>query len=435
MKQSTVVDNAEANIKDAFNKEHSTSNPNKVTLNSRHRKSNLNLDKPDLEFLQSQLDSCRGIIAQREAELKKVKESDSLKAKRIMQLDAQLQEARNLINKSSQSTETGAQIPKADEPTNDNNNKQRHSNEDVKIILLEAKTNTLEHQMTSMSSKLDSLQAMLFVKDNIKEKSGSCQCPGPENKTETPKDDEDDSSPSTEDKSNAESELDIESPTEDELSTNVNNNQTETDLNNEFSKNNENTSEELRLRCQQCEFVTENRISFNIHMVSHFSSNISCDKCSYCAIHEKDLGRHMKNMHASPKHLSCKLCDFYTVEESEFKEHCRQAHNNETRIFSRSMNVTNKCHLCSYHPTNRNDLRRHIQSMHGKTLSEKNSSTKDQVSSACKVIKDSPSKQPESSSSSSEMEFHCPGGCTPLVKSFVHKEELELHLSYFHASQ
>ena len=213
MKQSTVVDNAEANIKDAFNKEHSTSNPNKVTLNSRHRKSNLNMDKPDLEFLQSQLDSCRGIIAQREAELKKVKESDSLKAKRIMQLDAQLQEARNLINKSFQSTETGAQIPKADEPTNDYNNKQRHSNEDVKIILLEAKTNTLEHQMTSMSSKLDSLQAMLFVKDNIKEKSGSCQCPGPENKTETPKDDEDDSSPSTEDKSNAESELDIESQT------------------------------------------------------------------------------------------------------------------------------------------------------------------------------------------------------------------------------
>ena len=71
----------------------------KTTLNMRHRKSNLNLDKPELEFLQSQLDSCRGIIAQREAELKKMKESDTLKAKRIMQLDAQLEEARQLINK------------------------------------------------------------------------------------------------------------------------------------------------------------------------------------------------------------------------------------------------------------------------------------------------------------------------------------------------
>ena len=67
------------------------SNFNKVSLNNRHRKSNLNLDKPELEFLQSQLDSCRSIIAQREAELEKVKESDSLKAKRIMQLEAQLQ--------------------------------------------------------------------------------------------------------------------------------------------------------------------------------------------------------------------------------------------------------------------------------------------------------------------------------------------------------
>ena len=159
-------------IKDTSNKAHTTSNSDKVTLNSRHRKSNLNLDKPDLEFLQSQLDSCHGIIVKREAELKKIKESKSLKAKRIIQLDAQLQETRNLISKSSQSTEAGSQIPTAEETTVTvyYNNKTINYNEDVKIILLVAKTNTIEQEMTSMSSKLDSLQAMLLLKDNKENK-------------------------------------------------------------------------------------------------------------------------------------------------------------------------------------------------------------------------------------------------------------------------
>ena len=85
------------------------SNPDKIIPSARHRKSNIKVDNPETEFLKCQLDSCRGIIAQREAELKKVKESETLKAKRIMKHESQLQEAINLINKSSPPTQEQTQ--------------------------------------------------------------------------------------------------------------------------------------------------------------------------------------------------------------------------------------------------------------------------------------------------------------------------------------
>ena len=129
-----------------------------------------------MEFLQSQLDSCRGVIAQREAELKKLKESDSLKAKRIMQLEAQLQEARHLITKSSKTTEEPVPISASDPIPTILNHK-----DDVKVILLEAKTNTLEHQMASISSKIDSLQAIFLLRDQPR----SCSCPNSVQKSTT----------------------------------------------------------------------------------------------------------------------------------------------------------------------------------------------------------------------------------------------------------
>ena len=65
----------------------------------KQRKSNVNLENPENEFLKSQLETCKGLIAQKDLELKKLKESNDLRGKQITNLESLLQEARNFINK------------------------------------------------------------------------------------------------------------------------------------------------------------------------------------------------------------------------------------------------------------------------------------------------------------------------------------------------
>ena len=171
-------------------------------------------------------------------------------------------------------------------------------------------------------------------------------------------------------------------------------------------------------------------------MVSHSSQNLSCDACSYNAIHIQDLGRHKRSMHPVQTYYSCKLCDYCSTDKSEFQEHCKVAHINETRIFNRSRSAIHRCDLCSYNPLNINDLRRHIQTMHNTSSKKNQSNERKQVYSSMKPSStENSSAHPFQSSSESAKDFHCPGGCTSVIKRFGHKDELELHMSFYHTTQ
>jgi hypothetical protein len=63
----------------------------------RHRKTNLNIDNPDMELYQSHIDTLKAVNAQKEAENKKLKESNDLKTKRINILEAELEQARSIL--------------------------------------------------------------------------------------------------------------------------------------------------------------------------------------------------------------------------------------------------------------------------------------------------------------------------------------------------
>ena len=84
----------------------------------------------------SQINTLKSVVAKREAELKKVQESESLKTKRIIQLEAQFREA----------THDGT------------NNISQDNHDQQKIYILEEKTNNLEKQVTLLFSKLDVFQ-------------------------------------------------------------------------------------------------------------------------------------------------------------------------------------------------------------------------------------------------------------------------------------
>ena len=83
-----------------------------------------------------------------------------------MQLKSQLQEASKLINKSSPQNKEPTETPDLNIPTENSGCSSRQEN--VKILLLESKTSTLENQLMMLSSKMDSMQVMFSMcKQNI----------------------------------------------------------------------------------------------------------------------------------------------------------------------------------------------------------------------------------------------------------------------------
>ena len=115
----------------------------------KYRKSNaVGCDHPDLEFLESQINTLKSLVATREAELKKVQESDNLKAKKIMNLEAQLSEARK------SSCQTNIPDMKNTETSKENLGEPDHS----KITNLEIKTTSLESQITLLMTKIENIE-------------------------------------------------------------------------------------------------------------------------------------------------------------------------------------------------------------------------------------------------------------------------------------
>ena len=115
----------------------------------KYRKSNaVGFEYPDMEFLESQINTLKSVMAKREAELKKVQESDNLKAKKIMNLEAQLSEARKFA------CQTNCPDIQKTETSKDNLMEPDNS----KITILEIKTTNLESQMTLLMSKNEDIE-------------------------------------------------------------------------------------------------------------------------------------------------------------------------------------------------------------------------------------------------------------------------------------
>ena len=122
------------------------------TLSGRHRKSNLNLENPETEFLRSQVDTLKTAVSQNDEEIKKLKQSNDLKTKRIIQLESKLQEAQNCITQQAKVNKPGVinlDTDIADEETQ------------PRVDLLEQKYSFIINQLNALSSK--------FSKFNSKE--------------------------------------------------------------------------------------------------------------------------------------------------------------------------------------------------------------------------------------------------------------------------
>ena len=291
-------------------------------------------DHPDFEFLESQINTLQSVLARREIELKKVQESDNLKAKKIMNLEAQLSEARK----------AACQTESVRNATFDDNHK---CQETARINSLEIKTNHLEQMISLLSSKLEASEI------NINNARYNCEVCG---KTFAHKIDlEQHKSVHAHTPLMTCHDCDFETNNHEDLETHKEKH-TSNLFCNECDYRTKNTEDLVShqsshlsiLQCTKCNYRTINNSDFEQHMKNH---TLECDECSYHAIHVKDLNRHKRTMHF----IKCDQCGYKTNDVSRLRMHKEKQHVNIQTIV---------CNDCGYKTSNRAYLQEHQLSKH-----------------------------------------------------------------------
>ena len=154
-----------------------------------------------------------------------------------------------------------------------------------------------------------------------------------------------------------------------------------------------------------------------------------------------ELKYHDENVH---RHIyfSCKSCDFVPTVSEALEDHIQISHEKDNQHYF-------KCDFCTYSPFSKHDLTRHMRVMH-KDRQESLVFNRSKGSYPLKPVNATkfPAKtqhtrkeiyRTKSTEPSSYVEDHsggttyyCDKSCTRLHNSFTHKDELELHLRYYH---
>lgn len=311
----------------------------------KHRKSNAIIcDHPDLEFLESQINTLKSIVAKREAELKKIQESDNLKAKKIMNLESQLNEARKFA------CEANARIPETQNKGNINDNLA----ENQKIINLENKTDNLENQMTLLLLKFENIQPSQSkdVPDISTETHKIFSCDICDSEFETKmilKSHKQElhgidykctiCSFTTKDTITLEEHKKIHSQ---HLTCTICNCRTETE------KSLLDHKETQHLKCIDVH-ITPFHKDMRRHKIAMHNQTKPCDLCSYKAVHDVDLQRHKQVMHNKDITFPCNICEYVTTckEELDFHFAAKHKQKQRTRIFSARSRSTARRHSTS----------------------------------------------------------------------------------------
>ena len=332
-----------------------------TNFGGKHRKSNVNsCDHPEIEFMESQINTLKTVVAKREAELKKVQESDNLKAKRIMNLEAQLNEARKTACF------------------------QNLNSEDLKITNLENKTSCLEEQVILLTSKFETFQSNMEKPSNTKtpfenpKKIYSCDtCDMDFCNKGSLKNHKDTYHQARQifaceicdrnfgEKSALKEHTRNEHEDKTEKAESCNTCDMKFDDKESLNIHKENVhTKNLIFSCDNCDYKTKSKDDFHEHGFIH---TLQCPKCSYKAIHWNDMRRHKTSMHAIQP-LPCSHCSYTAIHSKDLRRHQATMHACGPL----------PCPQCSYKAVHEIDLTRHQNTMH--VMKQPNSKSKAPVS-------------------------------------------------------
>ena len=367
-------------------------------LVGRHRKSNLNLENPEIEFLKSQIDTLKSVLSQNDEEIKKLKQSNDLKSRRITQLESKLEEAQHFVTQQARISTT---TPKP------------HSEDsESRITLVEQKYNFVMDQINFLSTKIDQKSS------NPSINFACIQC-------------------------------DFIAVAKNDLSNHISDIHSRTfncskcdftstksiDIKEHKSK----SHPIIMLRCEQCIFETQHNSQLVKHMKTvHIESKHPCEKCSYKAIHSSDLRRHQQTMHpvkSKPEHV-CNLCSYRAIHEHDLSRHEGTMHG-----------IKSKCAKCGYETESIYRFKQHMRNEHitNRTFfATRFSNTRNNYRQDTSSSSNTHSKNSEFHKSASDPPqdlqdrpppatlLHCHGPCSALEKTFDHKDKLELHMQFYH---
>ena len=367
---------------------------NQPNYSGKHRKSKVIEDNPEIQILQTTVDTLKATIAKNDLEIKKLKESNDLKSKRIINLEFQVKEATNTIAKHQCSNvkEDAVIIEQSGSVTIDGFHQ-------VKIATLENRTNTIEQNMMLLTSKLENLQ-FNFLANNR----GSASEKQSEDQSKTP------------------------------------------------SVQKLYLCDLCDVQTKDIASLKKHRETKHKPDVSNKSKSppqakqdeLACNQCSYSAIHLRDLKRHELQMHGTADEIFlCNVCDYSTQYESNLRKHVQFSHEQSSRYFVSSsrkrQTQTTKghrnnqegttggfsiepltCNSCDFQSKSIQELRNH---------KKQNVKTRQPFPGSQHVSRP-PAFKGENKQGTNDTDLNC----EKCKKTFNHKDMLNLHLEYFHSN-
>ena len=88
----------------------------------------------------------------------------------------------------------------------------------------------------------------------------------------------------------------------------------------------------LNLRCEHCEFETEDKQAYTIHKKHHTQEYVQCDRCKKNLKSRKSLLRHKREQHESQR-FSCPHCNYRTNRKYQLSEH-KKTHQKKKKSIS-----------------------------------------------------------------------------------------------------
>ena len=107
--------------------------------------------------------------------------------------------------------------------------------------------------------------------------------------------------------------------------------------------------------CDECEYSTRWRGSFQVHQRRHTGDLFHCVQCKYSTVTKRLLGKHTESMHGEAKYL-CEKCDYKTRTERTLKDHIGKVHEGKRHF----------CELCNHQATSNYNLKSHKRRTHDK---------------------------------------------------------------------
>ena len=140
---------------------------------------------------------------------------------------------------------------------------------------------------------------------------------------------------------------------------------------------------EKRYSCKRCDYATDEKYSYDIHLQVKPKEVLICKTCNFKSCSSTFMGKHMKTMHGGgiDGRFSCKRCDVTFERYRDFSRHLPYS------IPSKLA----QCEECAFKSCTHQGLRSHKMMIHKKSqISDEPTKTKEKISSKQPLSKEKP---------------------------------------------